>query len=99
MIARRLFTLSDNVDVATEMFPPLNYGCVGLSQEAAKAQFGKGGFDIILAYYEPTESFILQENPRRSHLKALFNDGKIVGLHYFWPFDGDVIQGICASFK
>lgn len=106
LIARRLFTDSkhkmDYTDVATTVFSPLEYGCVGLSEEAAIAKFGEGNVEVYHAYYKPTEFFIPQKSVRYCYLKAVAlasGDQKVLGLHYCGPVAGEVIQGFAAALK
>ncbi|XP_055296986.1 thioredoxin reductase 1, mitochondrial isoform X3 [Sitodiplosis mosellana] len=106
LIARRLFAGAtqkmDYADVATTVFSPLEYGCVGLSEEAAVAKFGEDNVEVYHAYYKPTEFFIPQKSVRYCYLKAVAfrsGDQKVVGLHYIGPVAGEVIQGFGAAVK
>lgn len=106
LIARRLFAGAtqkmDYADVATTVFSPLEYGCVGLSEEAAIRKFGEDNVEVYHAYYKPTEFFIPQKSVRYCYLKAIAlrdGDQKVVGLHYVGPVAGEVIQGFAAALK
>lgn len=106
LIARRLFAGSeqkmDYADVATTVFSPLEYGCVGLSEEQAIAKFGEDNVEVYHAYYKPTEFFIPQKSVRYCYLKAVAfagGDQKVLGLHYVGPFAGEIIQGFGAAMK
>ncbi|XP_058818169.1 thioredoxin reductase 1, mitochondrial isoform X3 [Topomyia yanbarensis] len=106
LLARRLFNnqtdIMDYADVATTVFSPLEYGCVGLSEEAAEAQFGKDKVEVYHAYYKPTEFFVPQRSVRYCYLKAvslLEGDQKVLGLHFLGPAAGEVIQGFAAALK
>lgn len=106
LIARRLFTDStqkmDYSDVATTVFSPLEYGCVGYSEEQAIAKFGEDNVEVYHAYYKPTEFFIPQKSVRYCYLKAVAHrdgDQKVLGLHYVGPVAGEVIQGFAAALK
>lgn len=106
LIARRLFTDStqkmDYSDVATTVFSPLEYGCVGYSEEQAIAKFGEDKIEVYHAYYKPTEFFIPQKSVRYCYLKAIAHrddDQKVLGLHYVGPVAGEVIQGFAAALK
>lgn len=105
-MARRLFTDAtqkmDYTDVATTVFSPTEYGCVGLSEEAAIAKFGEDNVEVYHAYYKPTEFFVPQKSVRYCYLKAVAHrsgDQKVVGLHYIGPVAGEVIQGFAAAVK
>lgn len=106
LIARRLFAGAtqkmDYDDVATTVFSPLEYGCVGLSEEAAIRKYGEDNVEVYHAYYKPTEFFIPQKSVRYCYLKAIAlreGDQKVVGLHYVGPVAGEVIQGFAAALK
>lgn len=106
IIARHLFNNSEETmdyeDVATTVFSPLEYGCVGLSEETAIARFGEENIEVYHAYYKPTEFFVPQRSIRYCYLKAVAmkeGDQKIVGLHFLGPVAGEIIQGFAAALK
>lgn len=106
LLARRLFAGAtqkmDYENVATTVFSPLEYGCVGLSEEAAIARYGEDNVEVYHAYYKPTEFFIPQKSVRHCYLKAIAlrsGDQKVLGLHYIGPVAGEVIQGFAAAVK
>uniref|UniRef100_A0A182J4F6 thioredoxin-disulfide reductase (NADPH) n=1 Tax=Anopheles atroparvus TaxID=41427 RepID=A0A182J4F6_ANOAO len=106
IIARRLFGESDETmdyrDVATTVFTPLEYGCVGSSEEDAEAAHGKDGIEVYHAYYKPTEFFVPQRSVRYCYLKAVAlrdGDQRVLGLHFLGPAAGEVIQGFAAALK
>lgn len=89
LLARRLFgngvEKMDYDDVATTVFSPLEYGAVGLSEEAAIAKFGEDNLEIYHAYYKPTEFFVPQKSVKYCYLKAVTLREGDVGLHYVGP--------------
>ncbi|XP_059618394.1 thioredoxin reductase 1, mitochondrial isoform X2 [Phlebotomus argentipes] len=106
LLARRIFgggeDLMDYRDVATTVFTPLEYGCVGMSEEAAVQEFGEDNVEVFHAYYKPTEFFVPQKSVRYCYLKAVAHrdgDQKVLGLHYVGPVAGEVIQGFAAALK
>lgn len=106
IIARNLFNNSTEImdysDVATTIFSPLEYGCVGLSEEAAIERFGEDNVEVYHAYYKPTEFFVPQKSVRYCYLKAVaMREGnqKVVGLHFVGPAAGEVIQGFAVALK
>jgi thioredoxin reductase (NADPH) len=106
IIARNLFQESDEImdydDVATTVFTPLEYGCVGLSEEVATERYGADNLEIYHAYYKPTEFFVPQKSVRYCYLKAIARregDQKIVGMHFIGPVAGEIIQGFAAALK
>lgn len=45
----------DYQNVATTVFTPLEYGCVGLSEEDSLKQYGEQNIDIYHSYFKPLE--------------------------------------------
>lgn len=106
IIARHIFNNSDEVmdyeNVATTVFSPLEYGCVGLSEEAAIERHGADNIEVYHAYYKPTEFFVPQRSVRYCYLKAVAlreGDQKVLGLHFVGPVAGEIIQGFAAALK
>ncbi|XP_063359796.1 thioredoxin reductase 1, mitochondrial-like isoform X4 [Cydia amplana] len=106
LLARRVFANGtqhmDYENVATTVFTPLEYGCVGLSEEAALQRHGADNIEVYHAFYKPTEFFIPQRNIRNCYLKAVaLRDApqRILGLHFVGPVAGEVIQGFAAAIK
>ncbi|CAH1371069.1 hypothetical protein MTP99_012558 [Tenebrio molitor] len=106
LLARRLFAKStlqmDYENVATTVFTPLEYGCVGLSEEAAIRRFGEENVEIYHAYYKPTEFFIPQRSIAHCYLKVVAKrDGQqqVLGMHFIGPQAGEVIQGFATAIK
>ncbi|XP_014483071.1 PREDICTED: thioredoxin reductase 1, mitochondrial isoform X2 [Dinoponera quadriceps] len=106
LLARRLFDNSsermDYINVATTVFSPLEYGCVGLSEEAAVAQHVEEEIEVYHAYYKPTEFFVPQKDVSHCYVKviALRNgDQRVLGMHFVGPNAGEVIQGFSAAIK
>lgn len=88
--------------MATTVFSPLEYGCVGLSEEAATMLHGEQEIEIFHAYYKPTEFFVPQKEVDHCYVKvvALRNgDQKVLGMHFVGPNAGEVIQGFAAAIK
>lgn len=54
LLADRLFGSSkaccNYFDVATTVFTPLEYGCIGLAEEDAEMIFGKERIEVLLMY-------------------------------------------------
>ncbi|XP_032514204.2 thioredoxin reductase 1, mitochondrial isoform X3 [Danaus plexippus] len=92
----------DYDNVATTVFTPLEYGCVGLSEETALERYGADNLEVYHAYYKPTEFFIPQKNIRNCYLKAVVRREapyQVLGLHFVGPAAGEVIQGFAAAIK
>lgn len=106
IIARHIFDGSDEImdydDVATTVFSPLEYGCVGLSEEVAASRHGEDNIEIYHAYYKPTEFFVPQRSVRYCYLKAVAlrdGDQRVLGMHFIGPHAGEIIQGFAVALK
>lgn len=106
LLAARLYGKShiqmDYANVATTVFTPLEYGCVGFSEEDATQQYGADNLEIYHAFYKPLEFFIPQRSPARCYLKVIClrkAPRTIVGMHFIGPHAGEVIQGYAAGMK
>ena len=106
LLAKRLYGNStdkmDYANVATTIFSPLEYGCVGLSEEQAVAAYGEEKVEIYHAYYKPTEFFVPQKNVKHCYIKVValrYDDQRILGMHFIGPNAGEVIQGFAAAIK
>jgi len=106
LLARRIFAgscqIMDYNDIATTVFSPLEYACVGLSEEKAIEKYGSDNVEIYHGFYKPTEFFIPQKNVRYCYLKAVAESGgdqRVLGLHYIGPVAGEIMQGFGAAMK
>ena len=106
LLARRLFgnskQMMDYSDVATTVFSPLEYACVGMAEEDAIKKFGEDNIEVFHGFYKPTEFFIPQKSVRYCYVKAVAErngDQKVLGLHYVGPVAGEIIQGFAAAVK
>lgn len=106
LLAKRIFGGSkDQMDydnVATTVFSPLEYGCVGLSEEKAIERYGEENIEVHHAFYKPTEFFIPQKSVEQCYLKVislLSEPQTVVGIHFVGPVAGEVIQGYAAAMK
>ncbi|CAL1683937.1 unnamed protein product [Lasius platythorax] len=106
LLARRLFGNStetmDYTNIPTTLFSPLEYGCVGLSEETAIMVHGEEQIEIYHAYYKPTEFFVPQKDVDRCCVKIValrYDDQRVLGMHFVGPNAGEVIQGFAAAIK
>jgi len=106
LLARRLFgnstQLMDYADVATTVFTPLEYACVGMSEEQAIQQLGEPNVEVFHGFFKPTEYFVPQKSVRYCYLKAVCEnsgDQKVLGMHYIGPSAGEIMQGFAAAVK
>lgn len=106
MLSRRLFGGStqpmDYRNVCTTVFTPIEYGCVGYSEDDALEEFGKESLVVYHKYFVPLEwSISPTRSEARGFCKAIVNKhtSKVLGLHYLGPNAGEVMQGFGTAMK
>ncbi|XP_074462822.1 thioredoxin reductase 2, mitochondrial isoform X2 [Larus michahellis] len=106
LLARRLFgessELMDYDNVPTTVFTPLEYGCVGLSEEAAVQCYGSDNIEVYHAYYKPLEFTVAERDATQCYMKMVClreREQRILGLHFIGPNAGEVIQGFALGIK
>ena len=107
-LARRLFAGSkepmDYVNVCTTVFTPLEYSCVGLSEEDAIASFGEDGIEVYHREFIPLEWSISEKRSQsgKAFTKVIVDkstDETVLGIHYCGPNAGEVMQGYGTAMK
>jgi len=106
LLAERLFgggkEHMDYNNIATTVFTPLEYGCVGLSEDEATEKYGNDGFIAYHNLYKPLH-WAVNEARENCYLKALVEtkSGKqtIIGLHVCGPSAAEIIQGYAVGFR
>ncbi|NXK85864.1 TRXR2 reductase, partial [Formicarius rufipectus] len=106
LLAHRLFgqssELMDYDNVPTTVFTPLEYGCVGLSEEAAVQCHGSDNIEVFHAYYKPLEFTVAERDATQCYMKMVClreRGQRILGLHFIGPNAGEVIQGFALGIK
>lgn len=111
LLAERLYSCEglgggkamDFTNVATTVFAPVEYGSVGYTEEEAKELLGDCGLEVYHKEFMPLEHTVVEA--RQEHqmcfCKVLVdkNSDRVVGMHYFGPNAGEVIQGYAAAVK
>jgi len=100
LLSARLFagaTEKMNYDlVPTTVFTPLEYGCCGLSEEAAKERFGAENILTYHTIFEPLEWQYNKSRPaggNNCYYKVLVNTSdneRVVGIHMLAPNAGEM---------
>uniref|UniRef100_A0A3B4XVK8 thioredoxin-disulfide reductase (NADPH) n=2 Tax=Seriola lalandi dorsalis TaxID=1841481 RepID=A0A3B4XVK8_SERLL len=88
--------------VPTTVFTPLEYGCVGLSEEEAEKRHGKDGIEVYHAFYKPLEFTVAERDASQCYIKVVCEragDQRILGLHFTGPNAGEVTQGFAMGFQ
>ncbi|XP_077600329.1 thioredoxin reductase 2, mitochondrial-like [Stigmatopora nigra] len=106
LLARRLAGHSKELmnyhNVPTTVFTPLEYGCVGLSEEEAEIKYGKDNIEVYHAFYKPLEFTVAERDSSQCYIKVICQregDQKIVGLHFTGPNAGEVTQGFALGLQ
>jgi len=75
--------------VPTTVFTPIEYGCIGFSEEDAKSKFGSENIDIYIGTFKPLDwNFSKKHDEDRGLAKLIVNkadNNRVVGFHYVGP--------------
>uniref|UniRef100_A0A9J7ZCK4 thioredoxin-disulfide reductase (NADPH) n=1 Tax=Cyprinus carpio carpio TaxID=630221 RepID=A0A9J7ZCK4_CYPCA len=106
LLARRLVGHSTELmnydNVATTVFTPLEYGCVGLSEEEAERRHGKDQIEVYHAFYKPLEFTVAERDATQCYIKVVClreGDQRVLGMHFTGPNAGEVTQGFSLGFQ
>lgn len=106
-LAHRLFggskEIMDYVNICTTVFTPLEYSCVGLSEDDATEKFGADNVEIYHSEFLPLEWSISHGRGESfCYTKVVTEKAapqKVLGMHYLGPNAGEVMQGYGAAVK
>lgn len=106
LLARRLYGKSDiGMDykmVPTTVFTPLEYGCVGYSEEDAIEKFGKDDIEVYHTHFQPLEFTLPERDKNLSYGKLICvksEEERVVGLHILGPNAGEITQGFALAMR
>lgn len=114
LLARRLFkgdTLTMDYDcVPTTVFTPLEYGCVGMSEELAIERYGEENLEVYISALKPLEWQLNHEEHNGVAVRGdndcyaklithIPDNERVVGIHYLGPNAGEVVQGFAVALK
>ena len=114
LLAQRLYgggTASmDYNTVATTVFTPLEYGCVGMAEEHAAEAFGADNLEVYHTYFKPLEwqmnhdehEGVAHREDNCCFVKLICHvpdAERVVGFHYVGPGAGEVTQGFAVAMK
>ncbi|KAH0625557.1 hypothetical protein JD844_015120 [Phrynosoma platyrhinos] len=97
-----IYAIGDITEVPTTVFTPLEYGCVGLSEEEATGRFGSDKIEVYHAFYKPLEFTVAEREASQCYIKMVClreMEQRILGLHFLGPNAGEVIQGFALGIK
>ena len=88
--------------VPTTIFTPLEYGCVGYTEEQAIDEFGEDNIDVYHTGFKPLEWTFLKSSPTDNcYVKVIVikESKKILGIHFTGPNAGEVIQSYAIAVR
>lgn len=98
--------------IPTTVFTPLEYGAVGLSEQAAMVQYGADAIDVYHLAYDTLELAVAHRvdrsgmpMPPQCYSKLIVTRGatpadeRILGLHVLGPNAGEVVQGFAVAMR
>lgn len=93
----------DYRNICTTVFTPIEYSCVGYSEDDAIIEYGAENLEIYHRSFLPLEWSI--SHGRGHHecfTKAIVNkldNNRVIGMHYVGPNAGEVLQGYGVAIK
>jgi thioredoxin/glutathione reductase (selenoprotein) len=90
----------DYKGVPTTVFTPLEYGCVGLSEEAAQEKYGF--IEVYHTYFTPLEWSVPHLGDNGCYAKIIVNpldEERVLGFHIACPNAGEITQGVAVAIK
>ncbi|EKX36093.1 hypothetical protein GUITHDRAFT_90077 [Guillardia theta CCMP2712] len=106
LLARRIFGASskamDYEKVPTAVFTPVEYGCVGLSEEDAIARHGEENIEVYHQSFKPLELTVPGRGDNAGYLKVIVDkkdNERVLGMHYLGWGAGEIMQGFAIALK
>jgi thioredoxin reductase (NADPH) len=93
----------DYVNICTTVFTPIEYSCVGLSEDDAIEKYGKDGVEVYHREFLPLEWSLSQARQNSNAFTKVITDKSreqnVLGIHYVGPNAGEVMQGYGVSMR
>jgi thioredoxin reductase (NADPH) len=107
LLANRLFGNSnepmDYNSICTTVFTPIEYSCVGVSEDDALSKYGADSIEVYHREFVPLEwSMSLSRGHHSSFAKIIVDktpNENVLGIHYVGPHAGEVMQGYGVAMK
>ncbi|CAL1527071.1 unnamed protein product [Lymnaea stagnalis] len=107
LLAKRIFepsftTKVDYTNIATTVFTPLEYGCIGYSEEAAIDKFGEENIEVYHSFFMPLEWTVPHREENTCYAKLICNKAdheRVIGFHVLGPNAGEITQGYAVALK
>jgi len=88
--------------VPTTVYTPLEYGCIGYTEEEAIAKFGNANIEVYHSYFTPLELTLPHRGENSSYAKLICDktdNERVIGLHVAGPNAGEMTQGFAVAMK
>ena len=87
-------------NVPTTVFTPLEYGCVGFSEDVASAMYS-GDLDVFHTNFSPLDWSMAHVHDNKCYMKILVqrSTDKVVGFHVLAPNAGEIVQGVAVALR
>lgn len=93
----------DYLNVCTTVFTPIEYACVGYSEDDAITKFGEDNIEVYHREFLPLEwSLSFSRSHHNSFAKVIvdkLSNDKVIGIHFVGPNAGEVMQGYGVAIK
>lgn len=93
----------DYQNICTTVFTPIEYACVGLSEDDAIAKYGQENIEVYHREFVPLEwSLSMGRSHHSCFAKVIVDktaDEAVLGLHFLGPSAGEVMQGFGTAIK
>jgi len=88
--------------IPTTVFTPLEYGCIGMTEEDAISQHGADNVEVYHSYFTPLEWTVPHRPENKCFAKLIVNladKGRVVGFHVLGVHAGEITQGYALGMK
>lgn len=106
LLAQRLYgggsATMDNRLIPTAVFTPLEYSCVGMSEEEALTKLGPERLEVYHTHYQPLEWTLGGRPNNLCYCKMLCDSAdseRIVGLHVVGDHAAEIMQGFAVALR
>lgn len=93
----------DYVNICTTVFTPIEYACVGLSEDDAIEKYGADGIEVYHSEFFPLEwSLSHGRQSQMAYTKVVVDKTpaqNVLGIHFVGPNAGEVMQGYGTAMK
>lgn len=93
----------DYVNICTTVFTPIEYSCVGLSEDDAIEKHGAENIEVYHSEFMPLEWSLSHGRQSQTAYTKVITDKNpeqnVLGIHFVGPNAGEVMQGYGVAMK